>query len=501
MDLLVQEGRACRVKGPDRSYWIATEARSLCPVGMDGAPSTEAGGLIIAVIRGWIEVSGPVVPDDLAAALGFSPESVRAALLGLEGEGLVLRGFFSDSGHEEFCDRRILARIHRSTVAHLRREIEPVSPAVFLRFLFEWQHVEPEMRLTGESGVLEIVEQLQGYETAAIAWEDEILGARISDYQPSFLDSLCLGGEIVWGRLRRRTTHAEIPSRRPGLTRTAVLGLAMREDMPWLLDETPADESALAAPARDTLGFLRRRGASFFSEIAAGARRLPSEVEEGLWQLVAAGLVTADAFAALRSLVSGETKRLERSRRRKRPPRRTREGRWSLLEIESKAPENRLERWADQYVRRYGILCRELLVREPSAPPWRNLLPALRRSEARGELRGGRFIAGLNGEQFALPEAVDALRAVRRKEAPGRYLRVSACDPLNLIGILTPGIRIAAVYGNRVVYRDGAPVAAFESGQVRLLSEVDASERRHLDRLLDVRPLAALRAPFTLREE
>ena len=306
----------------------------------------------------------------------------------------------------------------------------------------------------GELGLLEVIDQLQGFETAAAAWEAEILQARIRDYRPALLDSLCLGGDVVWGRWRRRATQAEVPSRRPGLTRTAPLGLGIRDDIHWLLDETPADETALSVPARSVLDFLRRRGASFFPEIMAGIRHLPSEIEEALWQLVAAGLVTADSFAALRSLVTGETKRQEHSRRRRRQPRRTREGRWSLLQNGGTAPENKAESWALQYLRRYGVFCRELLARESSAPPWRDLIRVLRRLEARGEIRGGRFIAGLNGEQFALPEAVDALRAMRRKEPAREYMRVSACDPLNLVGILLPGDRIAAILGNRIVYRD-----------------------------------------------
>ncbi len=476
---LAQECRASRLERNGRAYWAATES-------LPGLPSGRE--IPIPVVRGWIEVSGPVTAKGLAELLGFATDEVHAALIHLEGEGLVLRGFFSDKGEEEFCDRRILARIHRATIARLRREIEPVPPATFLRYLFEWQHVAPGSRLTGESGVLEVIDQLQGFETAAAAWEDEILKARIDDYQTSFLDNLCLGGEVAWGRWRRRATQAEVPSRRPGLTRTAPLGLGMREDLPWLLDENPADETALSVPARNILGCLRRRGASFFPEIIAGTRHLPSEVEEGLWQLVAAGLVTADSFAALRALTSGETKRNEHSRRRRKQPRRTREGRWSLLETEEKAPENKAELWAHQYVRRYGIFCRELLVRETSAPPWRVLLGVLRRAEARGEIRGGRFIAGLNGEQFALPEAVDALRAMRRKEAQEPFLKLSACDPLNLAGILTPGPRIPAILGNRVLYRNGVPIAALDNDQVVVFSRADEREQRLLEQLLDPRP-------------
>ena len=486
LDSLVQEERAFSVEANGRTYWAATENKHLVPLARGGPADAER---FVPTIRGWIEASGPVTAKELAGVLGFAFEEVRAALIQLEAEGLVLQGFFSGKSETEFCDRRILARIHRATIAHLRREIEPASPSTFLRYLFEWQHIAPGTQLKGIHGVLEIIDQLQGFEAAAAAWENEILRARIMDYEPAFLDNLCLGGDVVWGRWMRRATQAEIPSRRPGLTRTAPIGLGLRDDLPRLLDETPADETALSAPARDVLDFLRKRGASFFLEITAGARRLPTEVEDALWQLVAAGLVTADSFAALRSLASGETKRLERSRRRRRQPRRTREGRWSLLGHHQTVHGDRVEFWAQQYVRRYGIFCREMLLREASAPRWRELLPILRRSEARGEIRGGRFITGLNGEQFALPEAVEALRALRRKEPRGQYLRVSACDPLNLAGILTPGPRIPAVLGNRVVYRDGVPVAAFENGQTRILMEVEDADLPLVTRLLDVRPL------------
>jgi ATP-dependent helicase Lhr and Lhr-like helicase len=485
---LVHQGRAFCLNANGRCYWVATDVTDLvAPI----AQGRAGGDRLVPIIRGWIEVSGPITAAELAEVLGFPVEDVRTALVCLEGEGLVLQGFFSERAEVEFCDRRILARIHRATIAHLRREIEPAPPAVYLRYLFQWQHAAPGAQLEGMHGVLEVVEQLQGFETAAAAWESEILRARVPEYDPAFLDNLCLSGDAVWGRWRRRATQAENPARRPGLTRIAPIGLGLRDDLPWLLDETPADETALSVTARDILQFLRIRGASFFPEITAGTRHLPAEVEEGLWQLVAAGLVTADSFAALRSLVSGETKRPEHPRR-KRQPRRTREGRWSLLDSRVETGENKVEFWAQQYMRRYGIFCRELLLRESSAPPWRKLLRILRRSEARGELRGGRFIAGLNGEQFALPEAVEALRSLRRKESEGQYLRISACDPLNLAGILTPGRRIPAVTGNRIIYRDGVPVAAVESGEPRILLQVEAAERPLLNRLLDVRPLETM---------
>ncbi|HEY2980897.1 MAG TPA: hypothetical protein VGJ22_06930, partial [Anaerolineales bacterium] len=475
---LVEDGRAARRFSNDRVYWVAAER----------AESID----VCRVVRGWVEVSGPLTPSGLARILGLDAGDVRSALAQLEGEGLVLRGQFTPQREEEeFCDRRILARIHRATIAHLRREIEPVQASVLLRFLFSWQHLAAGSQLSGDHGILEAVEQLQGFEAAAAAWEDEILRARIRDYDPALLDNLCLAGEVVWGRWTRRATQAEVPARRPGLTRSATLGLGIREDMQWLLDPAPPDEEALSVPARNILAFLRKRGASFFAEIKAGAGHLPSEVEEALWQLVAAGLVTADAFGALRSLVNGDARRSERSPRRRREPRLTREGRWSLLEPLGPVPENLVELRARQFLRRYGVLLRELTAREPSAPPWRELLWVLRRAEARGEIRGGRFVAGYPGEQFALPEAVDALRAIRRDDSQGHFLRISACDPLNLVGILTPGPRVAAVLGNRVIYRDGIPVAAIESGETRIISHVEADERPVLERLLDERPPSA----------
>ncbi|HYK90652.1 MAG TPA: DEAD/DEAH box helicase [Acidobacteriota bacterium] len=493
---LEKSGMAFRVQSGTRRYWAATERRELIErlFGREDVQAADTPGEtpLQVLVRGWADVSGPFTAGSLTSVLGMGETDIRAALVYLEGQGQVLRGHFTDArGEEEFCDRRILARIHRATIAHLRREIEPVSASVFLRFLSEWQHVAANSQLAGDHGVLEVVEQLQGYETAAVAWEGEILRCRVKDYEPGLLDSLCLAGDVVWGRWMRRATQAEVPSRRPGLTRNAVLGLGMREDMHWLLDAAPPDEQSLSISARTVLDFLRKRGASFFPEISAGTHRLSSEVEDALWQLVAAGLVTADSFAALRSMVSGEARRQESSPRHRRQPRRTREGRWSLLEPLGTVPQNLTELRARQYLRRYGVFFRELAAREPSAPPWRELLSVLRRLEARGEIRGGRFIDGLNGEQFALPDAVENLRGLRRKEPQGSFLRISACDPLNLVGILTPGARVAAIPGNRIVFRDGVPVAAVEGGETRLIACVAEQDRSILERLLDERPASA----------
>lgn len=497
-DSLARDGRAFRALAGERACWIAEEHADLFREAArpDGAPLSELPSplritpdaeAVLAIVRGWMEICGPVTAAGLAATLGMKPEDVGAAFAHLEGEGVVLRGSFTGTAIEEFCDRRILARIHRATIAHLRREIEPVPAATLLKFLFSWQHVAAGSRLEGQSGVLEAVEQLQGFEASAAVWETEILPARVRNYQHELLDSLCLGGEVVWGRWTHRSTQAEVPARRPGMTRAAAVGLGMRGDISWLVDADPADEAALSALARDVLGFLRARGASFFPEIMTGTRHLPFEVEEGLWQLVSAGLATADSFAALRSLIRGDARRTDRAPHRGRRPRLVREGRWSALDAPG-AAGNIVEPRIRQFLRRYGVLCRELLAREISAAPWREMLGILRRMEAQGQIRGGRFVAGLVGEQFALPEAVEALRAVRKAEADGGWLKISACDPLNLVGILTPGARVPAVPGNYVIYRGGSPVAAIEGNECRLMARVEAGERPILEKLLDERP-------------
>ena len=462
-----------------------------------GGPDAEDGEEPMkTLVRGWMQVSGPLTAAGLAETLGAQEEDIRIALGQLEGDGSVLRGSFTGPGHsEEFCDRRILARIHRATLVRLRREIEPVSASTFLRFLFSWQHLSNQNQCNGDHGVLEVVEQLQGFETAAAAWEDEILKSRVRDYEPGFLDNLCLAGEVVWGRWARRETQANVPARRPGVHRSAVLGLGLRESMSWLLQPATPDENALSIPARAVLAFLRERGASFFPEIRSGTKHLPAEIEEALWQLVAAGFVTADSFAALRSLVNGDNRRSGTHRHRLKS-RTTREGRWSLLQSvgspDSSGDDNRVELRVCQYLRRYGVMCREMMTREASTAPWREIIQILRRMEARGEIRGGRFIAGFPGEHFALPEAVDALRSTRRSPQEGQWLRISACDPLNLVGILTPGKRVSAVPGNRVIFRDGVAVAAVESGTTRILTRVEDDARGALERLLDQRPSEAL---------
>jgi len=481
---LVRGRRATTVRiDGGAAFWIAAERLTgamhlypmgrldpeILPAGQD-APDRDAAAT--EVIRGWLESIGPTTASTLADRLSLDIGTVNGALARLEASGQVLRGRFTpaakdNSSEIQWCNRRLLARIHRLTLGRLRNEIAPVSAADFVRFLFSWQHVEAGAQLHGVDGVLQILKQLQGCEIPAAAWESEVLPRRIARYTPDLLDQLCLSGEIIWGRLSPHPSFSVDLDQRNGRrvrpTRVAPVALFLREDAGWLTSPRTQRESksrfeevsqSLSHPAREVVEVLRVRGALFLSEIVKGTGRLVSEVEDALWELAAAGLVTADGFDNLRALVDPKRRRGEGRARSSRP--RHAAGRWALLQVETvsrgaspRGPEDGYENFARQLLARWGVVFRDLLAREPLAPGWRDLLIALRRMEARGEIRGGRFVSGFVGEQFARPEAVDLLRATRRKAA-GATLRVSAADPLNLAGILLPGPRISPLAGQTV---------------------------------------------------
>lgn len=442
---------------------------------------------IARIVRGWVECSGPLTLADLEARTALMPGDLSVAVAALEASGLILRGRFTpDRDEEEICDRRILARIHRATVRSLRREIEPVSLETYLDFLFGWQYAAPSTRTRGPDGLLAVIELLAGYEAASPAWEEAILPARVEHYSPSMLDHLALGGEVVWGRFSRRgpVDEAESPAetvaaRRTGITRAVPIAFGLRSDLPWLLAPEPPPDPGLGSVARAILALLDARGALFASELAAGLGVLSASVEEALGQLVAAGLVTADGFAALRGLTprSPEREALQSRWLRHRRFRAPAGGRWARLAAPLLDEAETTEERAAQLLRRYGVLVREVLVREPLAPPWRKLLPVLRRAESRGEIRGGRFVEGLVGEQFALPEAVERLRDARRRGSLGEPVRLAAADPLNLSGILTRDARIPALPGHWVQYRNGRFEPAL--GEVAALKKSRAERSRY----------------------
>ena len=507
---LVQAGRAFRLRHKDgSSAWVAAEnvplAQAIYPgatvkpdssQGPNPPPNLEPQDAVLSLVRGWIECAGPFTIGQMARTLSLSPSDVNVAMAQLEAEGFVLRGSFrAGATEEEFCDRRILARIHRSTISRLRREIEPVPQSAFVRFLFQWQHSEPASQLEGEGGLLDIVEQLQGFEAPAGAWESWLLGSRIADYETSLLDRLCFGGEVVWGRPTGRQDNGNAPPVRTPMSRTTPITLALRENLNWLLDHPLEDDSTLLGAPKEVLAVLSRRGASFLPDIAASTQRLPSDVGEAMWLLAAAGLVTADSLEALRQRIRGNpnhSRRISRLRRA-RSDRGRGYSRWSLLEALSPHPDP-VEPRTRQLLRRYGILFPELLIREPMAHRWRDVLHVLRRLEARGEIRGGRFVAGYVGEQFALPEAVEMLRSVKNSDPTGQLVLISACDPLNVVGILTPGPRLPATLKNKLVYKDGVPLCSLESGGLVDLARMDEATLAEAHSLLH-RPKPAIPQP------
>ncbi len=424
-----------------------------------------------ALLGGWLECVGPTTAAGLAARIGLSPSAVAIGLAGLERAGIALRGRFTPDAHEEeWCERRLLARIHRLTLGRLRREIEPVSAADLMRFLFRWQHVQPGTQLHGRDGLLEVIGQLQALELPARAWEAQVLPARIARYDPADLDGLCLAGAVAWGRLETDPPAEEDagPRRAKAPTRAAPLAFVLREDLAWLLAPTHG-VGDLPSAARAVLAHLERHGASFLADIARATRLLPAAAEEALWTLVARGLVTGDGAAGLRTLLKPDSERRPRRLRAVRGGRArlVPAGRWALLRAGTDTDADAEPmRFARQVLRRWGVVVRELLARESRMPPWRVVLGALRALEARGEIRGGRFVAGLVGEQFALPEAVEALRAVRRQAAEPETVVVAAADPLNLVGVLVPGARLSPMAHEVIAFRDGAAVETGELGAV-----------------------------------
>ena len=377
------------------------------------------------ILRGWFECSGPLRASEIAANLAMPRDLVDQALAQLEAEGQILRGQFTrPPGEVEWCHRRLLARIHRLTIGRLRREIEPVTTAEFSAFLSRWQHLDPGTQLHSVDGTLEIIRQLQGCEFAACAWEAEVLPSRVAHYNPEYLDDLCLAGEVTWGRLSPHPAFEREPEesdgrrtrRAPRPTRAAPLALFLREDASWLLaTPQPSPKETLSHPAREVLAAIESQGASFFADLTRATGRLASEVEDALWELVAAGLVTADGFENLRALLDPKRRAGQGRARNKRP--RHAPGRWALLRHTGSPADGNADAFARQLLLRWGVVFRDAAHKETLAPPWRDLLVSLRRMEARGEIRGGRFVEAYLGEQFALPEALDLLRAIRRRAA------------------------------------------------------------------------------------
>jgi ATP-dependent helicase Lhr and Lhr-like helicase len=434
---------------------------------------------LIEILRGRLEGLGPATQQEICAPLDLAPSAIAAALAALEAEGFALRGRFTPTAQaDEWCERRLLARIHGYTVKRLRAEIEPVAARDFMRFLFTWQRVAADARMEGPDALDTIVGQLEAFEAPAGAWETEILPARITGYEPAWLDDRCVAGQVTWTRLSPRSNGGE--GKAAPVRTTPIALLPRRHAALWASLCSSSETNQVGPAAQAVLDNIRQHGASFFDELVDGTGLLRSQVEEALAELAAVGLINSDSFGGLRALLvpmSDRKPALGRTRRRAAKAGMEDAGRWALVRRAPSSPQagpDAVEHAARTLLRRYGVVFWRLLAREAAwLPPWRELLRVYRKLENRGEIRGGRFVAGFSGEQFALPEAVGMLREIRRKHATDAWVSVSGADPLNLAGIITPGVKLAALTGNRVLYRDGLPIALFAGGEVQFLETLD----------------------------
>ncbi len=478
LDELQASGRATRFDAGTGTCWTAAERLPLVQAAWpSGHAETEVAvperhrqeswtreDAAREVVRGRLQACGPATASSLSDALHLERGLVDAALGALESEGFVLRGTFSPSATDtEWCERGLLARIHRYTLSRLRKEIEAVTAADYVRFLLRWQHAAPDARMEGPEGLAAILEQLEGMEAGAAAWEADVLPVRMDGYDPSWLDQLCISGRITWSRRTPPTGRASSP------IRTSPLGFCRRAHASaWRFRASGEPTSSNAAAVLDT---LERSGASFFDDILSRTGLLAAQAEDALGELVSLGLVTADGFTGLRALLAPDPKRQRRGRRGVAAYSMEAAGRWSVL---PDAPEEHdVESIAWTLLRRWGVVFRRLLDREGDLPPWYSILRVYRRLEAQGRIRGGRFVAGFAGEQYALPEAVTALRKARRAPKTGELVSISAADPLNLVGIITPGHRVPATPKNRILFRDGLPVAFREGSETHFLEDPD----------------------------
>lgn len=486
-EVLVATGRASREVVGKKAFWVATEAKEQYQLvygeqesGSDQLEQREK--IIEMIISGWLMHTGPVTADALASFSSLTLADVDRALLQVEARGAVLRGSFTaaaaglngNSPLVEWCERGLLARIHRLTIGIIRKQIEPVSAAQFLSWLFSWQRVTPGSQLVLQHGTLEVLRQLQGFEIGASSWESQILPRRIKNYKESYLDNLCLTGQIGWARLSPHP--ALLPgravddnaNRRVIPTSASPIAFFSREECDWMAPpHEDFDYGVLGSQARKVLEFLTSKGASFYLDIVRATRLLKTEVEMALWELVTAGLVSADGFDNLRALtdpkrragsgLSGGSSRARHS-----------QGRWGRVNAESYCErDEHIEAVCWMLLKRYGVVFRELLTRESNMPKWREILLMLRRLEAQGKIRGGRFVGGFLGEQFAVSLAVESLRASKNAPKTSEIVKVSAADPLNLVGIIVPGTKIAA---------NSAAIVVFENGVFKEVEEPSRSQ-------------------------
>ncbi|MGV7207508.1 DEAD/DEAH box helicase [Oxalobacteraceae bacterium A2-2] len=506
LEQLARAGRATRLRSHEGAdFWVPLERlaclQAVYPQAMatpalaipdshalDGEVAWTRDSALVELLRARLTGFGPQPLAAIASALALPESSAAIALATLESQGYVMRGRYTPgAADEQWCERHLLARIHRYTIKRLRREIEPVERQDFMRFLFDWQHLSADTRLHGQDALPKVLEQLEGYEAAAGAWESDLLALRMADYSILYLDELCRAGKVVWTRIGAPLSASGGPVRA-----TPIVLLPRRQSALWHTLPAGAGQPEVSPRAARVLETLRRDGAMFFDELQHDARLLPVELETALGELVSTGLVNADSFAGMRAMLLPANKRASNDKKRRRgfaPPGMDEAGRWALVrraapEAEAaggkpsrkprlpqqRLPQDTLEYVAMTLLRRYGVMFWRLLEREAAwLPSWRELLPVYHRLEARGEIRGGRFVAGYSGEQFALPEAIPMLREVRRRPHDGGLVCISGADPLNLCGTLLPGDKVPALAGNRILFRDGLAVATMVAGKIAYL--------------------------------
>lgn len=480
----------------DHKLWIATERQALFDSLIDDKAANHLDALC-TVLRGRLAALGPITAAQLHAPIAtlVPYKLLEQALISLENEGFVLQGQFTEaslntdsatdkatSKSVEWCERRLLARIHHYTVTRLRKEIEPVSLADYMRFLLNWQHLTPDAQLQGQASVTEILDQLEGYAATASSWEGALLKDRIQDFQQAWLDQACQSGQFVWAR-GKAPTNSTSRTRQTNLNLKAMPVHFLRRTAQrfWAIPHSRS-ETDLSSSALRVYEDLKQNGASFFDDLLTNLRTMPSMLEEHLAELVSQRLISSDSFAGLRRFLrtAKQSERLQRARRRfpSASPLQDQSGRWWLL------PSPEAETWEDDQIeyialallKRYGVVFRKLLDQESHLPSWRHLLLCYRRLEAQGQIRGGRFVHTVTGEQFALPEAVSSLRAIRKKKSNNQMISVSACDPVNLTGGLLPCPRVPATPGQRLLFRDGVPIASKSGKEITLLQNGETEQ-------------------------
>ncbi|HEX7028866.1 MAG TPA: DEAD/DEAH box helicase [Gammaproteobacteria bacterium] len=518
--LLAQQRATVFTIPAGKRLWVSAERLPLLQTLFPGAqlePRIAAAGpaanqawqpedALVELLRGRLECLGPVTEIALADSLQLPLNDIRLALRTLESQGFAMQGRFSDGLEEselEWCERGLLARIHRYTLKQLRERVQPVSAADYMRFLFEWQGVAEQdakpatARMgAGEGALTRALRQLEGFSIPATAWESDVLPGRVDFYTPTDFDRLCGGGHFIWTRLNKTKAPG-------GPVKATPIAILERQHAPaWLSLTTPVDTGALSSTAQAVLTHLKQHGASFFADLVQHTGLLRTQVETALGELAANGLVNADNYSGLRALIAPAKKRPGFAR----PANRRslyggapltgidQAGRWSLISKPAKpdpetdvgnknvsrwlsTPYETLEHIAWTLLQRYGVVFRKVLERESLLPPWRELLYVYRRLEARGEIRGGRFVDGFAGEQYALPEVAGALRNQRDKPKTDKLHVVSAADPLNLTGIILPGERIPAVARHRILFKNGLPVAVQTGKEIRFLDSLSEQEQ------------------------